>query len=315
MKDKNSPVSGIARHFYRAKLGLTRYFPNKDNLPFSLLSERLVEKRVQQSREKVADRRLIFTISPGRAGSEYLATLLDTAGNVAAFHEPLPRMNGRYLEMAMNRPLRESYGKRRIKLLGINHSLSRLHSNTVYAETSHMFIKSYHDVALEYYRNVDVIVLRRPMHKVLKSFIELGFFSESNPVSPRWMHDPGSANCVAEPLKPVEEMDQYEKCIAYLLDIEARAQDFNNSYPNVKTHDVMLESISGIAGAKQLFAALGAEWTSDSDSLYSKVVNRRTVYKTAIGGFCSEEYCRERIDRYVRQAKNAGISIPEIRLP
>ena len=303
----------LTRHFYRTKLAVSRYLPNKDNLPYSLLSERLVERFVQRAREKLKNRRLIFTISPGRAGSEYLAKLLNTAVNIHALHEPHPCMNGRILEMAMNMPPAESYGQRRIKLLGINRSLSHLGSDTIYAETSHMFIKSFHDVVLDYYENVDVIILRRQLHKVLKSFIELGFFSDINPVADRWMHKPGSANSAAELLKPLDEMDQYEKCIAYLLDIEALARAFRINHPDIKTHEITLDSITGVEGARQLFRDLGAQWTEESDRLYSRVVNRKDTYRSAIANLAPEEYCQERLQQYIQQAQATGKSIPDIK--
>ena len=105
--------------------------------------------------------------------------------------------------------------------------------------------------------NVEVIILRRPMHKVLKSFVELGIFSDENPVSSKWMHDPGAASCVAEPLKPVADMDQYERCIAYLLDIEARAQAFSLNFPQIKTHNITLESILETEGREALVSGAG----------------------------------------------------------
>lgn len=314
MDNNESSGAALAKLFYRTKLAASRCIPNMDNLPYSLLSEQLVERRLQQQRENVKNRRLIFTISPGRSGSEYLATLLNTAANIHALHEPLPRMNGRFLEMAMNKPPAASFVKRRIKLLGINRTLSRLNSETIYAETSHMFIKSFHDVILEYYENVEVIVLRRPLHKVLKSFIELGFFTDINPISARWMHNPGSTNSRAEILKPLEEMDQFEKCIAYLLDIESMAQAFVTNHPDIKTHNTTLDTLTKIEGAKRLFHDLGALWTQESDKLYSRKVNRRVAYKHAIAALVPEKYCLERLNQYIQQAQDAGKSIPEITL-
>jgi hypothetical protein len=312
MKDTATIGTELARQFYRAKLGVSGHIPNKDNLPYSLLGEKLVARLARERRDSLKDRHLLFTISPGRAGSEYLAKLLNTAGNVRAFHEPRPRINGRLLEMVMQKPPRESYARRRIKLLGINHALSRMDESTIYAETSHMFIKSFHDVVLDYYENVEVIILRRPLHKVLKSFVELGFFSAANPMSARWFHDPDPATCMAEPLKPVQEMDQYERCIAYLLDIEARARAFSSSYPKTKTHSIMLETITGAQGARDLFRELGATWTGESDRLYSSVVNSKLTYKSAVGEFVSEEFCRERLNQYIQQALAAGKSIPDV---
>ena len=141
----------FVKRFYRAKLAVSRYIPNKDNLPLALLNGQSVERQVLRAREKVRNRRLVFTISPGRAGSEYLAKLLDSAENVSAFHEPLPRMNGGILELALNRPLNKTYLKRSIKIMGINRVLSRMGEKSIYVETSHMFIKSFYDVVLDYY--------------------------------------------------------------------------------------------------------------------------------------------------------------------
>jgi len=53
-----------------------------------------------------------------------------------------------------------------------------------------MFIKTYFDVIMNDFLNVDVIILRRDIASVLKSFIELGYFSKSNKMWPKWMHYP-----------------------------------------------------------------------------------------------------------------------------
>ena len=314
MKKNNRIKSLISGYLYRGKLSASRYLPNKDNLPYVLLNDRIVDSRVEAERHDVKDRRLVFVISTGRAGSEYLARLFNTAANVYAIHEPRPRMNGRYLEMAMNAPLADSYYKRRIKILGINRALSRMDKDSIYVETSHMFIKSFHDVVLDYYDNVEVIILRRPLYKILKSFVELGFFAESNPTSRRWFHLPGSRNSKAELFKPLAEMDQFEKCIAYLLDIEAFAQEFTIKYPNVKTHEVQLEDVGSVEGARRFFEGLRAEWTDESEKLCSDVVNKKVAYKSALDKLVSEEVCRERLHQYIEQARIAGKWIPDIQL-
>ncbi|MBW7898496.1 hypothetical protein B188_13730 [Candidatus Brocadiaceae bacterium B188] len=43
---------------------------------------------------KDPDHRLLFSINPGRSGSQYLAELLGTAEEVTSFHEAEPPMNG-----------------------------------------------------------------------------------------------------------------------------------------------------------------------------------------------------------------------------
>jgi hypothetical protein len=306
-------LKDIERHLVSVKI---QGFPNlygTDNLPFSLMygglfSELLIEK----IRAKVENRRLIFAISSGRAGSGFLAKLLGSSPDVRAEHEPIPRMCGTYLKMAMRADLSTSYEKRKAKLIALNARLLLLPETIVYAETNHMFIKTFFDVTLDYYRNVDVVVLRRPMSKVLKSFVELGYFSERNSHWPLWMHDPNSHNCVAEPLGPMAEMDLYDRCIAYLLDIEARACKFRSSYKGVRAHEAHLDDITKVDGARELFSNLRIRWSGQSERVCRQVINARDIYKGIAGNPVSLDLCKERIRTYVEKARQSGKFIPEI---
>jgi hypothetical protein len=175
-----------------------------------------------------------------------------------------------------------------------------------------MFIKTFFDVTLDYYRNVDVVVLRRPMSKVLKSFVELGYFSERNSHWPLWMHDPNSHNCVAEPLGPMAEMDLYDRCIAYLLDIEARACKFRSSYKGVRAHEAHLDDITKVDGARELFSNLRIRWSGQSERVCMQVINARDIYKGIAENPVSLDLCKERIRTYVEKARQSGKFIPEI---
>jgi hypothetical protein len=303
----------IHRYLTRMKVQGFPHIYGTDNLPFSLMKGSLFsELLIEAVRARVENRRLIFAISSGRAGSGFLAKLIGSSPDVRAEHEPVPRMCGAYLKMAMRADLSASYEKRKAKLMALNMRLLFLPEIIVYAETNHMFIKTFFDVTMDYYRNVDVVVLRRPMGKVLKSFVELGYFSEKNSHWPLWMHDPNSHNCVAEPLGPMTEMDPYDRCIAYLLDIEARACKFKSTYKGVRVHEAQLEEITKVDGAKALFSELHIGWSTQSESVCREVVNARDTYKLIAGNPVSLDLCKERIRAYVEKARQSGKFVPEI---
>src|SRR5271163_992947 len=110
--------------------------------------------------------RYIFCINAGRSGSNYLAELLATAQGVAAFHEAEPWMHGAPLHRLNVEPLSSSYAERRVKLDGIARLLAERPWAGVYAETNHMFIKTFFDVVIDELANVEVIHLRRDPTRV-----------------------------------------------------------------------------------------------------------------------------------------------------
>ena len=259
----------------------------------------------------VAQRRLIFSINPGRSGSQYLAELLDTAEEVRAFHEPEPQMIGPYLRMINERPMSASRDKRRIKCAAIAATLRQMKPGEVYAETSHMFIKTFFDVVLEDFENVSVVILRRDLAHVLKSFIEMGYFSERNNIWPSWMNLPDPATAALPFARPGAELDQFDRCIAYLLDIEMRAVSFRRDYPAVDACEVTLESLNKINAVNDFFAELEITPTPRTAEVCGQRSNQRCDRKTEIGNFTTLEICRERLRRYVAFLKKSGGVVPD----
>jgi hypothetical protein len=167
---------------------------------------------------------------------------------------------------------------------------------------------------LEDFRNVDVVILRREVARVLKSFIELGYFSSQNPLSLSWMSSPNAATAALPAVAPDSELDQFDLCIAYLVDVEARAQRFKRDYPNVRTHEVLLEHLNDIAYVEELFARLQLTPTAATKELCGRAVNERTRRKEKIDNAVTIEKCRERLAEYIEKAKIAGLTIPAAEL-
>jgi hypothetical protein len=258
------------------------------------------------------DNRLLFCISSGRSGSGYLAKLLNTSIEVVGFHEPEPFMNGKYLQMVNTSTFSQTFKKRRIKCKFIEKELDNLSQNKVYCETSHMFIKTFFDVVLDRFNNVEVIILRRDIAKILKSFIELGYFSEINSAWPDWMSSPNSKTAALQCIDSDQMLDQYDLCIAYLIDIEARTVRFQNDFPDVQTHAVTLESLNEYNMVEALFRDLRITPTEETKRLTGKMVNVREEGKKHFDNPSDLDYCRQRIDLYTEKALDKNIKIPEL---
>ena len=259
----------------------------------------------------VCDRRLVFSINAGRSGSKYLAQLLGTAAGVNSFHEAEPKMSGEFIAMINAKPLDLSRDKRRIKAVAIAQTLRGMTPEQIYAETNHMFIKTFFDVVLEDFANVDVVVLRRGLVQVLKSFIELGYFSVRNPLSLAWMSSPNAATAAIRPLGSDSSLDQFDLCIAYLLDIEARALRFKEDYPAIRTHDVRIEQLNTEDEVDRLFDRLRLRPTAATTALVGRRANERQPRKSEINNPTTLEQCRERLHCYFDKASSLGIDIPK----
>ena len=269
-----------------------------------------METRTASRFPEVADRHLIFSINSGRAGSKYLAQLLGTAPDVESFHEAEPKMSGEFIGMINAAPFADSKEKRRIKSEKIAEVLRGSDPAATYAETNHAFIKTFFDVVLEDFRNVEVIILRRDLPLVLKSFIELRYFSARNPLAYSWMSSPNAAMAALPALAPDAMLDQFDLCIAYLLDIEARTERFQKEYPNVRRYEVRLEELNESGRVQDLFRRLGLTLTQATAELCGRVINERQPRKQAIANPTTLAECEQRLADYIERAEARGIRVP-----
>lgn len=257
------------------------------------------------------DHHLVFSINSGRAGSQYLARLLSTGVRVTAFHEPEPTMSGKPLEMTNALPMQATRDVRRAKNDAIRAVLNRMQAGETYVETNHMFIKTFYDVVLEEFAaQTAVVVLRRELALVLKSFIEMGYFSPLNSVWEKWMSSPESVNAALPLPMSYSEMDQYDRSIAYLLDIEARVTRFQQEYPNVPLYEARVETLSAVRPAASLFRELGISPSPRTLIYMRRRYNTRQSVKRHISNPTQLGYCRERLGRYIELLSDRGIPVP-----
>ena len=287
--------------------------PNTDNLPWSAIAgspiPRSLIARLADNSEK---RRHIFSINPGRAGSGFLSELLATDKRVQSYHEPRPRMTGSWMVRALA-DLEGSREERRVKVSGINFLAAMRPARQIYAETSHMFCKSFHDVVLGAYSDVDVIILRRDIAETLKSFLDLGFFGSGDVAWPMWMHRPEEHGSFLRIPPDFVPRNATEQAILYLVDIEKRAQTLPSLYPEARFHAYRLEEIARPEGARRLFASLGLEWAEASDAATRRLVNRRSERKTGRVAVGLDE-CNVLISDFETRFAALGGEIPDLSL-
>lgn len=286
---------------------------NPCNQTLNKLNRKLIEPiKHKIYQEKILDHRLLFCINSGRCGSQYLSQILGTAEEVVSYHEQPPPMVGDYLNLINKQDYAETFSKRRYKSHALKNILLKLPQKKVYCDTSHMFIKTFFDVIVEDFPNLQVIILRRNLAHVLKSFVELGYFSPENKNWPLWMSSPNAKTAAIKCIDCDDNLDQYDLCIAYLIDIEARAIRFQKEYPGIKTYEIRLEYMSEFEKIETLFKDLNITVTDETKNIYSQKINQRKQTKNRYSQdkIIDLSFCQERIDRYLEKAHSLNIPIP-----
>ncbi|MDX2479880.1 MAG: hypothetical protein QNK24_06040 [Desulfuromusa sp.] len=264
------------------------------------------------NRRKTAKKgiRFIFCINSGRAGSEYLATLLGTAPMTYSFHEPEPQMIGDYLLAVARNGLEKTFNDRRTKSKTIVKIASQYPDQSVYVETNHMFIKTFYDVVLRDLRNVQVIHLQRDLLQTLKSFVQLCYFSDQNSAWPDWMISPNSQTAVIKAIDGDNKLDYIDLSIAYLIDIEARATAFKQMYPHIPFHETDINDLNDIDKTKALFANLGLSFTTETEDIIGGKINMRANVKKKYANQVADADLLDRIRDYLKRGDELGIKFP-----
>lgn len=253
----------------------------------------------------------IFCINSGRSGSHYLADVLGTAEQICSYREAPPQMAYQYVTMANKFPLNKTRAQRLVKIKDIKSKVANNPKDYTYSETNHMFIKTFYDLVMETFKSdVNVIILRRKLSKVLKSFIELGYFGK-NQESLNWMTLPFGSNSIIKLFKPYRDMDQFERCISYLLDIEYRALEFKKQYKNINICEANIDLINDFDYTKELFNNLGINTTLKTSKILGQVINSRPDRKKHFNNPTTIDVCKRKIERYINLAHKNNIIIPE----
>lgn len=217
------------------------------------------------------DRHLIFCISPGRSGSLHVHNVLDAASETRSFHEPEPKMTGSVFQSVFLKGKREETFETRsaLKLGAIRKQLEGTSSNVVYAETSHMFIKTFADIILQLgdIANITIISLHRPLNQIVLSQLHLGWFSPNHSGHHEWYYDVSEVH-ESERVLPLglKFTTAVDRCIAYNADILQRGEDLRHDvhemqqagrWENVHFVDVNITHLSSPSNVRLFLNTLG----------------------------------------------------------
>ena len=125
------------------------------------------------------------------------------------------------------------------------------------------------------------------------------------------MHLPHGANLLARPPDPISKMDDTDRAIGYLFDIEARMQRFSVDHPGLNIVPATISNISSIEGAEALLRQVGVKPTEATQAIAGRPTNKRTAAKLHQVDL---EECRSRILAYHDRALRAGVFAPDIAL-
>lgn len=180
-------------------------------------------------------RHLIFCVSPGRAGSNYLRGILSTAQDTFSRHEPYPRMNGEILKTVLLHGRRkETYNQRvALKIGAMRESLEGTVPSMTYVETSHMFVKTFSDVVLGTLGNIakiSIVVLHRPIVDVMLSQMKLGWFLKGHSGQNVWYYNVADLHPSERKVRAINASDSsvLAQIAGYNADIQVRIAELRD---------------------------------------------------------------------------------------
>jgi hypothetical protein len=160
------------------------------------------------------DKKLVFTVTPGRSGTAYLAKLLEIVPGVSAHHEPDPNFAA-ILRTSSKEADRAFAFVRDYKLPAIQAVQA-----PIYAETSHLTAKGFLEPMLLLGLRPALIFLSRPPREVAWSFMLRTTVPHRTDLGQMYLLSPGDPYVL--PLQGWEQASDYQLCFWYALEMERR---------------------------------------------------------------------------------------------
>lgn len=188
-----------------------------------------------------------------------MRNVFDLGQDVIARHEPEPRMHDTFLKDVIISGKRKEtwYERASIKLSAIEQTLEGTPKSIVYAETSHMFVKTFADIVLEKLGDdckISIILLQRDLKETVMSQLRLGWFSQGHPGKNVWYYDVNDVHQSEAMISyKSNSSDPVDSLIAYNTDIFQRGiflqklirrKHEMGNWKDVNVHTVKLEEIT-----------------------------------------------------------------------
>lgn len=188
-----------------------------------------------------AARRLVFTVTTGRAGTRHLAFCLGLFRDVEARHEPPPKFSD-VLRTALEEPeaAREFWARQKLPRIARGR-------RPIYAETSHLVCKGFLESLIELGHRPDLIHVHRDPRSVALSLWRLDTVPGRTRRGIKYYlgpRDPGVLPLRWTSRRPPHD---YQLCFWYCLEIERRARDLvaRQHELGIRVHELPLSSLAG----------------------------------------------------------------------
>jgi len=211
------------------------------------------------------NKKLIFTMSTGRCGTDSLSRILNCLDGVDARHEPEPSFV-RVMRAGQHYwPLFFTFW--------IEQKLPYIHAlrTQVYAETSHLFIQGFARPLLRLGVVPDIIVLTRPRREVALSMWRGGGIPGRNFMGQRYTLQPD--DYVLAPLDGRwHDLDDYSLCYWFTLEIEARIAYYAPMFEaaGARVVHIKTEELSDRTQVRRLATELGLSGSVPEEIMATK---------------------------------------------
>lgn len=164
--------------------------------------------------ERLRERQLVFSLSAGRTGSEYLTRLMALLPDTTSFHEPEPAFQ-RVMRPALRNPSLARDFLEHYKLP----ALAATEAGTI-VETSHLFGKGFVEPMLELGVRPSVINLHREPRAVALSYLTRYTVPARTRYGWTFLLQPDDPGVL--PISPWRDLTDYQLCYWYALETERR---------------------------------------------------------------------------------------------
>jgi hypothetical protein len=231
----------------------------------------------QDALRSVLERRLIFVISTGRSGTEYLTQVLGLFQSVHAEHEPEPSFTNAFRTIAAAPHLARQFW--------LDHKLPAIARSPapIYAETSHLACKGFLESGIELGLRPTLVHLVRPYRDTARSMLALDTIPTRTYKGVRFYLGPDDRVFLPVPRAVFERWHDYQLCYWYCLEIGERARVYAERFRplGVAVERVDLDDICAPAGIHELGARLNVGPLSKTGTRrLGVVVGQRTNQKT-----------------------------------
>ena len=253
----------------------------------------------------------IFSISTGRSGSDYLATIFKHVHDCQSFHEPQPIGNGREMrQYSQGYPApMKSLTEKKVEIIKELKS-----DHQVYFESNHCFIKGFGWLIQDYFPQdrIGVIILKRNKSRVAESLLRIGC-SPLNNFGRDWISTPDMKDPLVAPPKLLfspratyqcarlikscgirsasfftrrilrrdfhypDWLRAYElQCLKwYVEETNAKAEAFMQQYPRIKYYVIDIESLNSIVSVERMLAHFGCKAKESMIDVVGKPTNMK----------------------------------------